>query len=62
DIEDAKNQITAKLGGARRAEGIGWTVRVQVNKDTPERIAQPGEIIKGRRGAVILKAMQDISK
>ena len=62
DIQDAQNQITAKLGGARRAEGIGWTVRVQVNKDTPDRLAQPGEIIKGRRGAVILKATQDISK
>jgi predicted phage-related endonuclease len=62
DIDDIQNRIKAKLAGAKRAEGIGWEIRVQVNKDTPARVAAPGEIINGRRGAVILRVKQDISK
>jgi len=44
----AKNRVAALLGEHKRGWGGGYSVSVAVTKETPDREAKPGEIIKGR--------------
>jgi predicted phage-related endonuclease len=48
---ELKNEIEAMLEGGTLAELPGFQVRVVVRKDTPDRVAKPDEVIKGRRGS-----------
>lgn len=46
----AKNRLTQRIGGHARAIGSGWAVTLSDVPGTPDRPAEPGEIIKGRAG------------
>lgn len=48
DEQAAKNAIAAKLGNHLAAECEGFRIRVAVTPEKPDRVAEPGEIIKGR--------------
>jgi hypothetical protein len=55
--EALKNIIKARLGNYQRGRVDGpapYRISLSVGKDTPDRPAKPGEVIKGRRGSVRL--------
>lgn len=49
-MEASKAELLTLIGSASLAKLDGFQIRANRTKDTPDRIAEPGEIIKGRRG------------
>lgn len=45
EYEEAKNRVTALLGGHKRGYGGGWSVTCSVTPANPGRPAEPGELI-----------------
>ena len=44
---EARNRVAALLGNYRRGYGAGYQVNTAISKETPDRPARPGEIIRG---------------
>jgi predicted phage-related endonuclease len=51
---EARNRILAKVGPYRTAYVNGFTVKRSVTKAKPDRLAEAGELIRGRAGSVRL--------
>jgi hypothetical protein len=49
-MEASKAELLTLIGDAGRAMLDGFKITANRTKDTPDRTAEPGEIIKGRRG------------
>ncbi len=49
-MEASKAELLTLIGNASLALLDGFQIRANRTKDTPDRVAEPGEIIKGRRG------------
>lgn len=47
--DEAKNRLAAKLGEHKRAFAQGYRISVAVTSGKPDRAAEPGEIISGRK-------------
>ena len=48
DYDLARNRVAALLGNHRRGWGGGYSVNTAISAAKPDRIAEPGEIIRGR--------------
>jgi predicted phage-related endonuclease len=56
--DEAENHILAKLGNYQKARSLGYLATLSVGKDTADRPAKEGEIIKGRRGSRTLRVKE----
>lgn len=59
--KEAENRIKALLANHQKARANGFFVNLSIGKDTPSRIAAPGEIIKGRNGPRTLHVKESIA-
>lgn len=56
--QECRNQLLAALGSAREGVLPGWHVRATTINPVPDRVAELGEIIKGRAGSRRLSAKE----